>query len=33
MAVKHIPTKEVHKGIKGGKTACVFILVIIQAIG
>jgi hypothetical protein len=22
MAVKHIPTKEVHKGVKGGKTGC-----------
>ena len=24
MAVKHIPTKEVHKGVKGGKTGCGF---------
>lgn len=22
MAVEHIPTQEVHKGYKGGKTAC-----------
>ena len=24
MAVKHLPTKEVHKGRKGGKTGCGF---------
>ena len=24
MAVKHIPTNEVHKGAKGGTTACGF---------
>ena len=24
MAVKHIPTGEVHKGFKGGKTGCGF---------
>jgi hypothetical protein len=24
MAVKHTPTKEVHKGTKGGKTGCGF---------
>ncbi len=24
MAVKHLPTEEVHKGIKGGTTGCGF---------
>lgn len=24
MAVKHTPTNEVHKGVKGGKTGCGF---------
>jgi len=24
MAIKHTPTKEVHKGTKGGKTGCGF---------
>lgn len=24
MAVKHTPTREVHRGVKGGKTGCGF---------